>query len=124
MTALQFGADGFPAFFGDAAVVRLRDPLAGFLGAARGGEMEYRYADAVRLAGHSCPTVASAFLLARAALAALWPGELPERGAVRVEFANPAHEGVTGVIANIASLLTAPPWKPASRASPGSSTGG
>jgi len=34
----------------------LRDPLAELLGAAEGGIVEYRYADAVKLAGHSCPT--------------------------------------------------------------------
>lgn len=31
------------------------DPLAEFLGAAEGGLIEYGYADAVKLAGHSCP---------------------------------------------------------------------
>lgn len=48
----------FPAFFDDAPEIRVRDPLAAFLGSAEDGVMTYRYADAVRLAGHSCPVVA------------------------------------------------------------------
>ena len=74
--------EAFPAFFSDAPVIRVRDPLAAFLGAARDGVLEYGYADAVRLAGHSCPTVASAWLMARAALRELFGDALPERGAV------------------------------------------
>jgi len=62
----------FPDFFASAPVIRMHDPLAEFLGAAKDGIIEYRYADAVRFAGHSCPTVASAFLMTRAALAALY----------------------------------------------------
>lgn len=99
-------AEAFPDFFEAAPRITVRDPLADFLGAARDGVLEYRYADAVRLAGHSCPTVASAFLMARAALAALYGDDLPERGAVRVEVRDPAQEGVTGVIANVLSLIT------------------
>lgn len=102
----HWSPEGFPAFFADAPRIRVRDPLAGFLGAAREGVLEYTYADAVKLAGHSCPTVASAFLMTRAALAALYGEALPERGAVRAEFREPAQEGVTGVIANVVSLLT------------------
>lgn len=103
---MQWDADGHPAFFAQAPRIRVRDPLAAFLGAARGGVLEYGYLDAVRLAGHSCPTVASAFLMTRAALAALYGAELPERGGVRVAMRDPVEEGVTGVIANVVSLLT------------------
>lgn len=104
---MQVGSpESLPAFFEAAPRIRVRDPLAAFLGAAREGVLEYGYADAVRLAGHSCPTVASAFLMTRAALAALYPGELPERGGIRVELRDEAREGVTGVIANVIALLT------------------
>ncbi len=96
----------FPAFFAAAPKIALRDPLARFLGAAEDGVIEYEYADAVRLAGHSCPTVASAYLMTRAALAALYPDALPERGGIRVELREARLEGVTGVIANVASLIT------------------
>lgn len=84
----------------------MRDPLAQFLGAAEGGVLEYTYADAVKLTGHSCPTVAGAWLATRRALAELYPGETPERGAIRVELRGRLDEGVTGVIASVASLVT------------------
>jgi hypothetical protein len=59
----------FPEFFEIAPRITIHDPLAAFLGAAADGIIEYCYADAVKLAGHSCPTVASAYLMTRAALA-------------------------------------------------------
>lgn len=96
----------FPAFFDEAPVLRLQDPLADFLGAAQEGLLEYRYVDVVRLAGHSCPTVASAFLMTRAALRALYGDELPRRGELRVELREAAGQGVTGVIGNVAGYLT------------------
>lgn len=96
----------FPDFFEQAPVIPTRDPFAETLGAAHGGMLEYRYADAVRLAGHSCPTVAGAFLMGRAALAALYPGEPAERGNIAVHMPAPEHEGVTGVMAQVLTLLT------------------
>jgi hypothetical protein len=96
----------FPDFFSDAPRITVRDPLAEFLGAAKGGVIEYRYADVVKLAGHSCPTVASAFLMARAGLAALYPGVLPERGGVRVDMPDPADEGVSGVMGSVIGMIT------------------
>lgn len=96
----------FPDFFSAAPVIRMRDPLAGFLGASHDGLIDYRYEDAVRLAGHSCPTVASAFLMTRAALAALYSDTLPVRGEIRVGLADAHDAGVAGVIASIATLVT------------------
>lgn len=96
----------FPDFFARAPVVRVRDGLAELLGATEGGVMDYHYADAVRLAGHSCPTVAGAFLLARAALAMLYPDQVPERGGVSVHMPAPVTEGTTGVVAQVLTLLT------------------
>lgn len=96
----------FPDFFDDVPPLLLRDPLAAFLGAAEGGLIEYRYGDAVKLAGHSCPTVAGAWLMTRRALAALYGDTVPERGGIRVTFRDKQEDGVTGVIANVVSLLT------------------
>lgn len=95
-----------PAFYDAAPRITLRDALAETLGAATGGLMEYRYVDAVKLAGHSCPTVAGAWLMTRAALARLYPGEIPCRGEMRVELREPQEAGVTGVIASVAGLVT------------------
>lgn len=95
----------FPEFF--AAVPRLvvHDPLAQLLGAGD-GLIEYGYADAVRLAGHSCPTVAGAYLMAHKALTALYPEGRPQRGGVRVELAAAIGDGTAGVTASVAGLLS------------------
>lgn len=95
-----------PDFFVLAPRLVVRDRLAELLGAAEDGMLEYGYEDAVKLAGHSCPTVASAYLLTLHALRALYPDAVPERGGVRVEFATPLEQGVTGVIASVVTLLT------------------
>ena len=95
-----------PEFFDAVPRIAVRDPLARFLGAAADGVIEYQYADVVKLAGHSCPTVASAYLMTRGALKALYPDALPERGAIRVELRDDRTEGTTGVVANVASFVT------------------
>jgi hypothetical protein len=95
-----------PAFFDAVPAIVVADPLAETLGAAEGGLIEYRYVDAVKLTGHSCPTVAGAWLMTRAALARLYPGETPRRGEIRVELRQPVDEGVAGVIAGVAGLVT------------------
>ena len=96
----------YPAFFDAVPPVRVRDPLAEFRGAAEDGILEYRYIDAVKLAGHSCPTVAAAYWMTFRALRALYPDSLPERGNIRVEFSKAGTEGTAGVVANVAGMLT------------------
>ena len=95
-----------PAFFDAVARIGVTDPLAALLGAAEGGRIEYRYLDAVKLAGHSCPTVAGAWLMTRTALARLYPDETPQRGGMRVELRQAVDEGVAGVIASVVGLIT------------------
>jgi hypothetical protein len=95
-----------PAFFDAIPPIVLRDALAETLGAAEDGLMEYRYLDAVKLAGHSCPTVAGAWLMTRTALAHLYPDEMPRRGELRVELRETQETGVAGVIASVAGLVT------------------
>ena len=96
----------FPEFFARIPAITLRDPLAELLGAAEGGLIEYRFADAVKLAGHSCPTVAGAWLMTARALRALYGDEIPVRGDLRVALGETPDSGVAGVIASIAGLLT------------------
>jgi len=95
-----------PNFYTDVPKITLYDPLAEFLGAAEKGIVEYNYVDAVKLAGHSCPTVAGAWLMTRKALASLYGDELPVRGAIQVSFRDGQADGVTGVIANVVGLVT------------------
>jgi hypothetical protein len=97
---------GFPEFFELAPRITVRDPLAALLGVSDDGLLVYGYADAVRLAGHSCPTVAGAYLMVRAALRALYPHEPAERGGVEVRMGAPEDHGTTGVIAQVLTLIT------------------
>lgn len=96
----------FPAFFDKAPRIKVRDPLSEFLGASDDGIIEYSYADAVRLAGHSCPTVAGSYLMARAALKELYGDAIPERGGIEVIMSEGESEGTTGVIAQVFTLIT------------------
>jgi hypothetical protein len=96
----------FPEFFARIPGITLRDPLAELLGAAEGGLIDYRFADAVKLAGHSCPTVAGAWLMTVRALQALYGNDIPERGNIVVALHEDLDSGVAGVMASIATLLT------------------
>lgn len=96
----------FPEFFAAAPRITLYDPLAAFLGSAADGLIEYRYSDAVRLAGHSCPTVAAAWLMTLHGLRALYGEATPERGQITARLREARDSGTTGVTASIVQLVT------------------
>ena len=96
----------YPEYFALIPPVFLRDPLAGLLGAPADGLIEYRFADAVKLAGHACPTVAGAWLTTVHALRALYGDDVPERGNIAVALREPLESGIAGVVASVATLLT------------------
>jgi len=95
-----------PVFFAEAPTIDMVDPLANFLGAATDGLLTYNYIDVVKLAGHSCPTVAGAYLMTKLALAHLYGEETPVRGEIEVTMRDAQDEGVTGVIGNVIGLIT------------------
>lgn len=95
-----------PDYIARVPVITLRDPLAEVLGAAEGGLIDYSFADAVKLAGHACPTVAGAWLATVAGLEALYGPETPVRGDIAVALPETVDAGVAGVIGSIATLLT------------------
>ncbi len=95
-----------PEFFDRAPTLTVQDPLAAFLGAAENGILTYRYADAVRLCGHSCPTVAGAYLMVIKGLKALYGEELPEHGGIEAAMQGTRDEGTVGVTASVVQLLT------------------
>jgi hypothetical protein len=80
--------------------------LAQVLGAAHDGVIEYTYTDVVKLAGHACPTVAGAYLMVEKGLNELYEGKTPVRGNIKVFVKGKLGEGVVGVIANVASMIT------------------
>lgn len=95
-----------PAFFGRVRPIVTCDPLARTLGAADDGVIEFGYVDAVKFAGHSCPTVAGAYLMTARALERLYGGDLPRRGEIRVQIREPQDHGVAGVVGAVAGYLT------------------
>ncbi|MGA9046504.1 hypothetical protein [Sulfuricurvum sp.] len=95
-----------PIFFNNVPTITLYDPLAEVLGAASDGIFHYTYTDVVKLAGHSCPTVAGAYLMVCKGLGLLYGEAFPLRGEIRVTIKGNLGDGVVGVIANVASMIT------------------
>ena len=96
----------YPDLFNTIETIKLQDPLSNFLGTFEKGIIEFTYLDIVKNTGHSCPTVAGAYLCAREGLKALYPNELPQRGNIKIEFSESPTEGVAGVIASVISNIT------------------
>lgn len=96
---------GYPSFYTDSEPIELYDPLSDFLGASEEGKVSLGYLDCVKLAGHSCPTVAGAYLMARAGLQSLYPNALPRRSEILVELSGAENEGVVGVIGNVIGYI-------------------
>lgn len=95
----------YPDFFNQIPSFRLLEPLGAFLGAFENQEIEISYLDCVKLAGHSCPTVAGAFLMTWQGLKVLFPNELPVRSKILVEIRENKEDGVAGVIGNVCAFI-------------------
>lgn len=63
--------------------------------------VEITFEEVVKAAGHVCPTVAGAYLLAKRALSELFQDELPVRGNVKVTVFGPPDIMVNGPIAQV-----------------------
>ena len=96
----------YPDFFNTIPTIKLQDPLSNFLGTFENGLVEFSYLDIVKSAGHSCPTVAGAYLVTLKGVEALYKEETPQRGAIRVEVKDDVANGVTGVITNVITQIT------------------
>ena len=99
----------YPKYYDDVQSITLYDPLAQILGAFDDGLIRFKYMQIVKSAGHSCPTVAGAYLITLAGLEALYPSSeeiLPVRGQIKVEFKEALEDGVAGVIGNVISQIT------------------
>ncbi len=96
----------YPDFFDAVEPIETFDPLAEILGAADKGIMTYSYIDMVKFAGHSCPTVAGAWLMTAIGLEKLYGKDLPVRGNIRVQMRGSLNEGVVGVIGSCIGFVT------------------
>lgn len=99
-------SENFPKFFQDVPSISLYDPLAHILGSVNDGVIKFNYKQIVKAAGHSCPTVAGAYLVTLKALEILYPNSLPVRGEIKVAFKDALQSGVTGVISNVITNIT------------------
>jgi len=95
------------SFYADVEPIRLKEPLAEFLGAVGfGAEFIYTYQDAVKLAGHSCPAVSGAYKITEKALQELYGDEVPVRGQISVRVLGSADNGANGPMAQVIGLIT------------------
>jgi len=96
----------YPKFFDEIQSIELVDNLALFLGTFENGLVKFNYLDIVKSAGHSCPTVAGAYLMTLEGLKELYKDEIAVRGEIYVSFKDDASQGVAGVIANVITQIT------------------
>lgn len=96
----------YPEFFDSVESIKVVDPLSNVLGAFEDGLYEITFLEVVKAAGHSCPTVAGAYITALVGLKALYPNARAVRGEIKVEFRESFEEGVAGVISNVISQIT------------------
>ena len=96
----------YPEYISKIESIRVVDPLSKFLGVFEDGVLEFSYLDIVKSAGHSCPSVAGAYLCVFEGLKALYEEQTPVRGEISVAFASSSTEGASGVIANVIAQVT------------------
>jgi len=104
----RFGLGHIRDFMKHVESIKLREPLAGTLGAFEDSDdiFEYSFIDTVKMAGHSCPTVSAAYIGCLNSLKILYPDSVPVRGEISVTVYGDAEEGVYGVIAQVFSFIT------------------
>ena len=94
------------SFFDEIPTITLYDDLSQFLGVNDDGIVELSYIDIVKTAGHSCATVAGAYLVALKGLEALYNDEIPKRGDIKVEIKKSPTEDNAGVVGAVLSNIT------------------
>lgn len=96
----------YPEFFDSVESIKVVDPLSNILGAFENGVYEITFLEVVKAAGHSCPTVAGAYITTLMGLKALYPDSPAVRGEIKVAFKESLEDGVAGVIGNVVSQIT------------------
>ncbi len=93
----------YPKFYDEIEKIEITDGLSDILGAFEDGMIEFSYLDVVKSAGHSCPTVAGAYLMLKEGLKRF---DTPKRGEINVYLKDDISEGTTGVISNVIAQVT------------------
>jgi hypothetical protein len=94
------------SFFDEIEKIVLYDDLSKFLGVNDDGILDFSYADIVKSAGHSCGTVAGAYLMALHGLKALYGDDMPQRGEIKVELKKSPTDDNSGVVGCVLSNIT------------------
>jgi len=94
------------AFFDEIEKIVLYDDLSQFLGVNDDGIIDITYVDIVKTAGHSCATVAGAYLMALKGLQALYPDTPAKRGEIKVELKKTPTDDNSGVVGSVLSNIT------------------
>lgn len=105
MTSPERSNLSYPTYYDQIPPIRMQDNLAKTLGAAEGC-FDYYFIDVVKSAGHSCPSVAGAWMQTVVALRSLYGQETPIRGRLHVTIKGSEDDGHSGAIANVISLIT------------------
>jgi hypothetical protein len=86
--------------------IMVRDPLIEMLGQTD-EPIPYYYEEAVKVAGHSCMVAASAWMMTKLALEALYPnGEVPVRGQITIQMPGSESEWNIGVFGEVMTFIT------------------
>jgi hypothetical protein len=87
--------------------IEIRDPVAEALGVLEPGDpFVITYTDAVKEAGHSCPTASGAYRIAQLGLDALYPDSYPVRSEIEVQAPRSRDDATYGVMSRIISYVT------------------
>ncbi|WP_336135393.1 hypothetical protein [Natronomonas amylolytica] len=91
----------------DVAPIEIRDPVAEALGVLEPGDpFVVTYRDAVKEAGHSCPTASGAYRIVQLGLDALYPDSYPVRSDIEVRAPRSRDDATYGVMSRIISYVT------------------
>ncbi|WP_424005523.1 hypothetical protein ACOZ4I_19350 (plasmid) [Haloarcula salina] len=91
----------------DADPIEIRDPVAEALGVLEPGDpFVITYRDAVKEAGHSCPTASGAYRIVQLGLDDLYPDDYPVRSEIEMQAAGPQDDAAYGVMSRIISYVT------------------
>ena len=86
--------------------IMMSDPLIELVGQTN-EPIPYHYEEVVKLSGHSCMIVASAWTMTRLALEELYPdGEFPVRGEIEIEMPGAEDEWNIGVFGEVMAYIT------------------
>jgi hypothetical protein len=87
--------------------IEIRDPVAEALGVLEpGNPFVITYTDAVKEAGHSCPTASGAYRIAQFGLDTLYPDSYPVRSEIEVQAPRSRDDATYGVMSRIISYVT------------------